>query len=229
MTTHSRRAVTVVNLVAVAVGVLLVACGVPDSGRFEALPANEVPAALRGTLPTSTTSSTTVPPTTSAPRFTTTTTTVPSESIQIFYVQGNRVEAVSVLEPTPVSPQRKMFDLAERIGMVSVSQRLASAIPADAALFATLGRGVVTVELGSSPASLLAEDQPLFFAQIVLTALAPSRQGQVIFTQYGRPYPAVKADRTVLMPGAPVAWEDYADLIIGDTQPPVPPVTEPAP
>ena len=42
---------------------------------------------------------------------------MPSESIQIFYVQGNRVEAVSVLEPTPVSPQRKMFDLAERIGM----------------------------------------------------------------------------------------------------------------
>jgi hypothetical protein len=150
--------------------------------------------------------------------------------LQIFYVQGSRVMAVSVLEPTPVTPQRKMFDLAERIGMVSGSQRLASAIPADASLFATQERGVVTVELGSSVESLLAVDQPLFFAQIVLTALAPSRLGQVVFTQYGRPYPAVKADRSVLVPGAPVAWEDYADLIIGDVQPPVSTVTtEPAP
>lgn len=209
------------RLLLIGLGTTLAACGVPDSGRFQALPDNEVPAALRETLPPTTTTTLPVPTTTSPPRYTTTTTTVPSESIQIFYVQGSNVMAVTVVEPTPVTPQRKMFDLAERIGMVTDRQRLASAIPADAALFASLDdRGVVTVELGAAAVNLLAEDQPLFFAQIVLTALAPSRQGQVVFTQNGRPYPAVRADRTVLVPGAPVAWGDYAALILGDVQPP---------
>jgi hypothetical protein len=80
---------------------------------------------------------------------------------------------------------------------------------------------VVTIELGSAIDAVIPEDQPLFFAQIVLTVLAPSRLGQVVFTRNGEPYPAVRADQTVLEPGAPVAWEDYSELIIGDLRPPV--------
>ena len=112
-------------------------------------------------------------------------------------------------------------DLVQRQAMLSGEARLASVLSVGAVLTAELKRGNIIVDLGSSVDSVLPEDLPLFFAQITLTVLAPSRQGQVFFLQKGKPYPAVKADQTVLEPGEPVAWEDYADLIIGDPQPPV--------
>jgi len=150
----------------------------------------------------------------------TTTTTLPTEPLQLFYVQGSRVLAVTVTELSPVTVQRKLLDLTERVGMTSPGLRLASVIPQNATLLGTLDRGVIAVELGTSVSTVLPEDQPLFFAQIVLTALAPSRQGQVVFTQNGIPYPAVKSDSTVLDPGEPAAWEDYEDLIADEPDPP---------
>ena len=41
-----------------------------------------------------------------------------------------------------------------------------------------------------------------------------AKLGQVVFTQRGLPYPAVKGDGTALLPGAPAVWEDYQDLIV---------------
>jgi len=202
----------------------LAACTVTDSRTFKEIPENELPSALHETLPpttTTTTTTTTIPgPTTT--EVTTTTIAVPTEDIQLFYVQGIRVRAVSVREASPVSPQRKLFGLVQRMGMINGDLRLASVLDRSAVLIAELGGdGVTTIELGTSVDSVLPADLPLFFAQIVLTALAPSRQGQVLFTQNGQPYPAVKADQTVVEPGTPLAWKDYEDLIIGEVRPPV--------
>ena len=208
---------------------LLVACTVTDSRDFKEIPNNEFPAGLRETIPptsTTTTTSTTVPGPTST-EVTTTTIAAPTEVIQLFYVQGTRIRAVSIEETKPeapeqsVDPQRKLFDLVQRKGMLSDEVRLATVLSIGAVLIGDLRRGNITVDLGSSVDAVLPEDLPLFFAQIALTVLAPSRQGQVYFLQNGKPYPAVKGDQTVLEPGQTVAWEDYADLIIGDAQPPV--------
>jgi len=203
--------------------VVLAACGVTDTGEFREIPANEFPAGLRVTIPptTTTTTTTTTPPGPTTTEPTVTLPSAPTEIIQVFYVQGIRVRAVSIEERTPVLVQRKLFDLTERRGMVSSDLRLATVLPAGAILNGNLKRGVTSVELGATLDSVLPEDLPLFFAQIVLTVLAPSRQGQVVFTQDGVPYPPVKADRTVLEEGAPVAWEDYEELIFGEPQPPV--------
>jgi hypothetical protein len=197
------------------------ACGVPDSGAFRPLPANDYPRALRVTIPPSVaTTTTTIATTLQTP---TSVAQVATEPIQLFYVQGDQVEAVSILEATPVSPATKLADLEQRNSMLAGGAHLATVLPADAAMTTKLERGVVTVELGSAIDTVLNQDQPLFFAQVVLTVLAPSEQGQVLFTQHGVPYPAVKADRTVLEPGVPVAWEDYSDLITGELTPPVVP------
>lgn len=201
------------------------ACTVTDSRTFKEIPADELPSILNDTVaPTTTTTTTT---TTTIPGPTTTvqpTTTVPRpvEEIQIFYVQGVRVRAVSLREPSPVSPQAKLRALIQREGMISDGVRLASVLARSAVLIADLGGdGVITIELSTAVDEVLPADLPLFFAQIVLTALAPSRQGQVVFTQDGEPYPAVRADQTVVEPGAPLAWKDYEELIVGDPRPPV--------
>ena len=204
--------------------VAVTACSVMDSGAFKEIPDNEFPAGLRVTLPPTTTSST-VPVTEPGPTTTEPTSTQPSaplEVVQVFYVQGTGVRAVSVEERVPVLTQRKLFNLTGRRGMVSNQLRLASVLDVGAVLAGTLdGRGVIHIELGSTLENVLPEDLPLFFAQIVLTVLSPSRQGQVLFTEEDKPYSPVKADQTVLEPGASVAWEDYSDLILGDPQPPV--------
>jgi len=103
--------------------------------------------------------------------------------------------------------------------MTSGPVRLATVLPEDAntSLFTSGAvRGVVTVELGSAVDNVDPRDLSLFFAQIVLTTLAPSRLGQVVFTQRGVPYPATKGDGTALLPGVPAVWEDYQDLIVDD-------------
>lgn len=197
---------------------LMASCSIADSSSFSPVPDEEFPAALRETIPPTTT--TTIPET-STTVGSVTTSSVPTEVIQVFFIQGSRVKAVSLSETSPVSTQRKLLDLVERVGMISPDLRLATVINENALLLSKQERGVVTIELGSAIDAVIPEDQPLFFAQIVLTVLAPSRLGQVVFTRNGDPYPAVRADQTVLEPGAPVAWEDYSELIIGDLRPPV--------
>lgn len=207
-------------VIGLAAATALVACGISDSSSFTPVPDQEFPAALRETIPPTTTTTTTLPGTTTTVR-SVTTSSVPTEVIQVFFIQGSRVKAVSLSETAPASTQRKLLDLIERVGMISPNLRLATVIADDALLLSRQERGVVTIELGDSIDSVVPEDQPLFFAQIVLTVLAPSRLGQVVFTRNGDPYPAVRADQTVLEPGAPVAWEDYSELIIGNLRPPV--------
>lgn len=212
-----RVAVVLAGLVAIT------ACSVMGSGEFKQIPDNEFPAGLRVTLPPTTTTTTTpvTEPVTTTTQPKTTQPSTPIEVVQVFYVQGNGVRAVSIEERVPVLTQRKLFNLTDRRGMVSSQLRLATVLERGAILAGTLDRGVSIIELGSTLENVLPEDLPLFFAQIVLTVLAPSRQGQVVFTQDGKPYSPVKADQTVLEPGAAVAWEDYSSLIIGDPLPPV--------
>ena len=211
-----RVALLLIPLIAVT------ACSVMDSGEFKQIPDNEFPAGLRVTLPPTTTTTTPVTepaPTTTQPRVTQPST--PIEVVQVFYVQGTGVRAVSIEERVPVLTQRKLFNLTDRRGMVSIQLRLATVLDRTAILAGVLDRGVSIIELGSTLENVLPEDLPLFFAQIVLTVLAPSRQGQVVFTEDGKPYSPIKADQTVLEPGAAVAWEDYSSLIVGDPLPPV--------
>ena len=220
MSRHLHAPLTRLRRATAVVGVALMAsCSISDSSSFSPVPDEEFPAALRETIPPTTTT-TTIPETTTTIG-SVTTSSVPTEVIQVFFIQGSRVKAVSLSETSPVSTQRKLLDLVERVGMISPNLRLATVINENALLLSKQERGVVTIELGSAIDAVIPEDQPLFFAQIVLTVLAPSRLGQVVFTRNGEPYPAVRADQTVLEPGAPVAWEDYSELIIGDLRPPV--------
>ena len=92
----------------------------------------------------------------------------PVEIIQLFYVQGTRIRAVSITETKPigpnetVGPQRKLFDLVQRQAMLSGEARLASVLSVGAVLTAELKRGNIIVDLGSSVDSVLPEDLPLW-------------------------------------------------------------------
>ena len=136
------------SLVVVLAVAALAACGVTDTGEFREIPANEFPGGLRVTIPptTTTTTTTTAPPGPTTTEPTVTLPPTPTEIIQVFYVQGIRVRAVSVEERTPVLVQRKLFDLTERRGMVSSDLRLATVLPAGAILNGNLKRGVTSVE-----------------------------------------------------------------------------------
>ena len=108
--------------------IAITACSVMDSGQFKQIPDNEFPAGLRVTIPPTTTT-TTVPVTEPGPTTTEPTSTQPSapiEVVQVFFVQGTGVRAVSIEERVPVLVQRKLFNLTGREGMVSSQLRLAT-------------------------------------------------------------------------------------------------------
>jgi len=99
---RSVRRTAVALLLASCVG--LVGCGLPEEGRFIALPASDIPDALTATTSTVVTS-TTVPPETESSS--TTVTEVLYDSVEFYFVSANRVvrserRIVSPATPTQV-------------------------------------------------------------------------------------------------------------------------------
>ena len=226
-------------LVLTALPILVVACGVPQSSEFEQISGDDVQFGLDQTT---TTSTTTIPPTTIDATSTTiaqtTTTEIPTELVQLYFVAGSQLNPVSQPLSSPVVPQRALSALQE--GPPSdIGLGLRTTIPEDADITVVRERGTAVIDL---PADIFdnmpLRDQPLFFAQLVLTIGQLGGIGPVVFTLDGEPARAIRGtDGSTGEPGEAVTVDDYLGLLAGAPQTttsttttvPVPPATEVAP
>jgi spore germination protein GerM len=226
-------------LVLTALPIVVVACGVPQSSEFDQISGDDVQFALDQTT---TTSTTTIPPTTIDATSTTiaqtTTTEIPIELVKLYFVAGSQLNPVSLPLTSPVVPQRALSALQE--GPPSdIGLGLRTTIPANADITVVRERGTAVIDL---PADIFdtmpLRDQPLFFAQLVLTIGQLSGIGPVVFTLDGEPARAIRGtDGSTGEPGEAVTVDDYLDLLAGappttsstTTTVAAPPATEVAP
>lgn len=150
-------------------------CGLPVDNSARAIPANEMPLAL--TQPSGT-----------VPEFATPHDAVPFP-IFLLGPDGELTKAFRYLPP-PVTPQKLLNALAAGPSPREFGQRIESAVPLSAGLLARpLRRGVLTVVLDSSFASLLPGQAPYFFAQIVYSVTSLPGINGVLFEYKGSPIP----------------------------------------
>jgi spore germination protein GerM len=226
-------------LVLTALPIVVVACGVPQASEFEQISGDDVQFGLDQTT---TTSTSTIPPTTIDATSTTiaqtTTTEIPTELVQLYFVAGSQLNPVSQPLTSPVVPQRALSALQE--GPPSdIGLGLRTTIPEDADITVVRERGTAVIDL---PADIFdnmpLRDQPLFFAQLVLTIGQLGGIGPVVFTLDGEPARAIRGtDGSTGEPGEAVTVDDYLGLLAGAPQTTtsttttiaVPPATEVAP
>ncbi len=207
-------------LVLAALPLIAIACGLPQSSEFEQISGNDVQFGLDQTT---TTSTTTIPPTTIDATSTTialtTTTEIPTELVKLYFVAGSQLNPVSLPLTSPVVAQRALSALQE--GPPSdIGLGLRTTIPANADITVVRERGTAVIDL---PADIFdtmpLRDQPLFFAQLVLTIGQLSGIGPVVFTLDGEPARAIRGtDGSTGEPGEAVTVDDYLGLLAGAPQ-----------
>ena len=207
------------------VGILAVilsfsACGLQTDS--EAVLFDDVPYGLAQTS----TSTTSVPDANSESNIPTTTIAVNQREVEVVFVRrlSRELESISVDLPTPVSNRDVIDQLtqpprdAEPELQTEVSERLVLNVQVD--------RGLATVNLSRTAINQLGSaQQRRAIAQIVLTlTLFTSEEGgigQVEFLVGGQPIsvyvPLLNANNE---PGEPVAWADFAQLLVGVDAPP---------
>ena len=207
------------------VGILAVilsfsACGLQTDS--EAVLFDDVPYGLAQTS----TSTTSVPDANSEPNIPTTTIAVNQRAVEVVFVRrlSRELESISIDLPTPVSNRDVIDQLtqpprdAEPELQTEVSERLVLNVQVD--------RGLATVNLSRTAINQLGSaQQRRAIAQIVLTlTLFTSEEGgigQVEFLVGGQPIsvyvPLLNANNE---PGEPVAWADFAQLLVGVDAPP---------
>jgi len=207
------------------VGILAVilsfsACGLQTDS--EAVLFDDVPYGLAQTS----TSTTSVPDANSEPNIPTTTIAVNQREVEVVFVRrlSRELESISIDLPTPVSNRDVIDQLtqpprdAEPELQTEVSERLVLNVQVD--------RGLATVNLSRTAINQLGSaQQRRAIAQIVLTlTLFTSEEGgigQVEFLVGGQPIsvyvPLLNANNE---PGEPVAWADFAQLLVGVDAPP---------
>ena len=196
------------------------ACGLQTD--TEAVLFDDVPYGLAQTS----TSTTSVPDANPKPDIPTTTVAVNQREVEVVFVRrlSRELESISINLPTPVSSQDVIDQLtqppldAEPELQTEVSERLV--------LNVQVGRGLATVNLSRTAINQLGSaQQRRAIAQIVLTlTLFTSEEGgigQVEFLVGGQPIsvyvPLLNANNE---PGQPVAWADFAQLLVGVDAPP---------
>ena len=196
------------------------ACGLQTD--TEAVLFDDVPYGLAQTS----TSTTSVPDANPKPDIPTTTVAVNQREVEVVFVRrlSRELESISINLPTPVSSQDVIDQLtqppldAEPELQTEVSERLV--------LNVQVGRGLATVNLSRTAINQLGSaQQRRAIAQIVLTlTLFISEEGgigQVEFLVGGQPIsvyvPLLNANNE---PGQPVAWADFAQLLVGVDAPP---------
>ena len=196
------------------------ACGLQTD--TEAVLFDDVPYGLAQTS----TSTTSVPDANSEPDIPTTTVAINQREVEVVFVRrlSRELESINVDLPTPVSSRDVIDQLtqpprdAEPELQTEVSERLVLNVQVD--------RGLATVNLSRTAINQLGSaQQRRAIAQIVLTlTLFTSEEGgigQVEFLVGGQPIsvyvPLLNANSE---PGEPVAWADFAQLLVGVDAPP---------
>jgi len=189
----------------------LVACGVPDEGRFVSLEGNEIPPALVETTTTSSSTST-LPAEQATP--TTTIVEVLTEQVELFFVSANRVVRTERFIVSPATPTQVLDTLLAGLDSEVENSGLRSALPAKLTATIDVRRGIARV---ASTAPFLSEleplDQRLAIAQIVLTLTRRPGIGQVIFTVDGADISVPRGGGDLTAPGTAVTYDDYLTVL----------------
>lgn len=205
----SVRRTAVALLLASCVG--LVGCGLPEEGRFIALPASDIPDALTATTSTVVTS-TTVPPETESSS--TTVTEVLYDSVEFYFVSANRVVRSERRIVSPATPTQVLDTLFAGLDTTAQTAGLRSALPRGLAATIEVRRGVARV---SSTAPFLSEleplDQRLAIAQIVLTLTRRPGIGQVLFVVDEVEIQVPRGAGDLTAKGATVTYDDYLSVL----------------
>ncbi len=200
--------------------VLVTACGVSADGQLEQIDSAD----LFGLDITTTSTSTTTPPVTTqlpvtVPVETTalaTTTTIAIDSVDLYFLDGNRLEPVSVGLARNPSPARVVTALVDGEVLSSdVGIGLRTLLPADLVNSVDeSGTGFVTVDVAGEPFDQIDDaDQRAAIAQIVLTLVGRPGVGQVQFTRDGELMRVPRRDGLQSEAGELVSRQDYESLL----------------
>jgi spore germination protein GerM len=193
------------------VSIILSSCGVPEDGRFVALPANEIPDALTVTTSTIATTTTTPQETESPP---TTVTEVLYDSVEFYFVSANRVVRSERLIVSPATPTQVLDTLLEGLDATAQTAGLRSALPRGLTATIDVRRGVARV---TSTAPFLSEleplDQRLAIAQIVLTLTRRPGIGQVLFVVDDVEIQVPRGAGDLTAKGVAVTYDDYLNVL----------------
>ena len=142
------------------------------------------------------------------------------------------VQIIPLSEP---SPELSILRLEQGPPFGRPSVGLGTAVPEGLVLGIDVTRGIATVDLTARFSNAMPRtDPPLAIAQMVLTLTRFQGIGQVMFTRDGAPIDVPLPPNDELSPvGEPVAYEDFAILLVespaSTTPPPPPPLRRPAP
>ncbi len=222
MTSRSWRAALAPLVVALALAVTLVACGVPGVGEFEQIDDGEIPYGLAETTTTrpSTTTTTSRPPLSTSTTIAETTTTVALEDVRLYFLTGLQLVPIQRSLAAPATPSRVLAALVEGPPSGELGVGLRTALPSTFDIEVTVERGVVTVDLPAGYVDQIpASEQRRAIAQMVLTLSVLPRASFVVFLEDGEPLAVPRGRGDLSEPGEPVTYEDYEPLLspIGDS------------
>ena len=231
-----------VGLVAASLGLVVgtAACGTGGDDSLRQIS----PDVLNGLDETTTSTSTTTSTTTTAPLVSpstslgSTTTAAPAtEAVQLFFLDGNRLQPVTIQLAGLASPTRVIAALLEGPPRDETGIGLRTVLPASTVSIPDLVNSVVLNPEGYAEVDLSAEafqlinsvDQRVAIAQIVLTLVFRPGIGQVQFTLDGDPMRVPRREGLQSEPGAPVSLRDYESLLNDSATTTTAPTTLPDP
>jgi len=207
---------------ALALVVVSASCGVGGDDNLRQFNDDDLFGLDETTTSTSSTTSTTAPPVPSVqPTIEATTTTIVTESVQVFFLDGNRLQPVTRDLASPATPSRVIAALESGPPTGPLGIGLRTLVPAISADVPPLVNSVVATSLGYASVDLAASafslidpaDQRAAIAQIVLTLVHLPGIGQVRFTLDGTPMRVPRREGLQSEPGEPVSMQDYESLL----------------
>ncbi len=178
---------------------------------------------LDETTTSSTSTTTTIAPPASSvlPTMQASTTTIVTESVQVFFLDGNRLQPITRDLAGEATPSRVIAALEAGpptgplgIGLRTLLPEASSEVPPLVNSVEPTTLGFATVDLAAAAFSLIdPADQRPAIAQIVLTLVNRPGIGQVRFTLDGSPLSVPRREGLQSDPGAMVTKQDYESLL----------------
>jgi hypothetical protein len=208
---------------ALALALVVASCGIGGDDRLRQIGPDDLQGLDETT--TSTSTSTTTTPISVESTLVGTSTTISTESVSLYFLDGNRLQPVTIDLAGPASPYRVVTALLSGpptgdlgIGLSTLLPATPSGGPALVNSVLPSSAGYATVDLNSTAFQKIDPTEQLgAIAQIVLTLTTRPGIGQVRFTLDGDPMRVPRRDGLQSDPGAPVAMQDYESLLIDAT------------
>jgi spore germination protein GerM len=223
----------------------LVGCGIGGDDHLRQISRDDLQGLDETTTTSTSTTTTTVAPTSPVgSAIGATSTTIATESVQLYFLDDNQLQPVTIDVAASASLSRVLAALLSGppagdlgIGLRSVLPVATETVPSLVNAVVPSSAGYATVDLNNVGFQLIdPTDQRAAIAQIVLTLTTRPGIGQVRFTLDGNPMRVPRREGLQSEPGELVSAQDYASLLIPvatttTTAPPpvAPPAVTPAP